>query len=215
MAEEFQSPAAMNVKALSEAGGALYAGTLGDGLFRLRGSTWEKVGKDALPGAFITCLSADEKGNRLFIGTMEMGPFVLDMGTDRITRLAAEGLSRANITTIKRDEYGTVWIGTYGDGLYALRPGASGIEKFSKESGEIADDWILTAAETPKAVYFGTFGGGVSMFFKEDDSWRRLGIADGLPSLDVTSIASVGPYVFFGTLGAGVVKYLEGESIRP
>ncbi len=215
MEDEFGPPSARNVKALCTAGGALYAGTLGDGLFRLRGSTWERVGSDAIPGPFITCLFPDEKGARLYIGTMEMGPFVLDMGTDRITRLGSPDLSSLNVTTILRDEYGTVWIGTYGGGLYAQGPGAGGLRHFGMEGGQIADDWILSAAETPRALYFGTFGGGVCVWSKEDESWSALGIADGLPSLDITSIASLGPYVFFGTLGGGVVRYLEGAALRP
>ena len=112
-----------------------------------------------------------------------------------------------------------MWIATYGDGLYLWLPDAGTIRHFSKSTGELGDDWVLAVCETDNAVYFGSFGGGVSVFRKaaslkaapagESSRWRRIGIPDGLGSLDVSAIACRAPYVFFGTLGAGVSVYDE------
>ncbi len=71
------------------------------------------------------------------------------------------------------------------------------------------DDWILSSCETDRALYFGSFGGGVSVRSKADGSWRRIGIHDGLSSLDVPAIAWRPPSLFFGTLGGGVSVYDE------
>ena len=65
------------------------------------------------------------------------------------------------------------------------------------------------ACETDRGIYFGSFGGGVSVFLKGAGSWRRFGISDGLASADVAAIAWRAPYVFFGTLGGGVSVYNE------
>jgi hypothetical protein len=108
-----------------------------------------------------------------------------------------------------RSRDGRIWIGTYGEGLWAWTPDANGLQRYTGAGPEIADDWILSSCETDRALYFGSFGGGVSVLSKPDGSWRHLGIHDGLASLDVPAIAWRPPSVFFGTLGGGVSVYDE------
>ena len=60
----------------------------------------------------------------------------------------------------------------------------------------------------------GSFGGGVSVYLKSSGVWQRIGIADGLASIDVPAIAWRAPFVFFGTLGAGVSVYEEGADVE-
>jgi tetratricopeptide (TPR) repeat protein len=209
--EEFSSPEALKVQALSYCGEDLYAGTLGSGLFRLRGGAWERVDLHGLPGNFITSLHAEPGNRRLFIGTMTMGLFIYDLSAGRISCLWDEHpeYDGANVTSILQDKSGRTWIGTYGDGLYMLPRDGGKVRHFTRAGGEIADDWVLSACETPMGIYFGSFGGGVSVLDR-GGGWRRIGLAEGLPSLDITAIAAGGPYLFFGTLGAGVCRYFEG-----
>jgi hypothetical protein len=211
IAEEFQSPEAMKVQSLAVCADELYAGTLGNGLFRLKGGAWEPVDSGGLPGSFITCLYAEPGGKRLLIGTMTMGLLVYERATGRLHGLWEEHpeLGGANVTSILRDTDGRTWIGTYGDGLYMLPPDGGKLRHFTRAGGEIADDWVLSACQTAKGIYFGTFGGGVSVL-DPSGKWGRIGIREGLPSMDITAIAAVGSYLFFGTLGAGVCRYLEG-----
>ena len=68
---------------------------------------------------------------------------------------------------------------------------------------------MLASCRVADGVWFGTFGAGAS-FVGDDGRWRRLGVADGLPSLDVSAIAWRPPFLFLGTLGAGVCAYWEG-----
>ena len=119
------------------------------------------------------------------------------------------GFTASNVTTLLDDGQGSVWIGTYGDGLYRWSPQKADLRHFSKASGEIGDDWILASCMTSRSLYFGSFGGGVSAFLQKSGTWRRYGIADGLASLDVAAIAWRSPCVYFGTLGAGVSVYDE------
>ena len=117
-----------------------------------------------------------------------------------------------NITTILPARDGTIWVGTYGEGLAAWKPEAREVHQYTRESGpQVADNWILSSCETDRALYFGSFGGGVSILSKADGSWRRVGIRDGLASMDVPAIAWKAPRVFFGTLGGGVSVYDEDE----
>jgi ligand-binding sensor domain-containing protein len=207
----FQSPAPRKVQVVRQAAGSLYVGTLGDGLFRRGNTGWDQVSDGDLPGRFITCIAADQGSPRLYIGTMNLGLVIYDPQTGAMSTLAetVPAFTSENIGTILPDSEGRVWIGTYGDGLSVWSPGKGTLRHFTKATQEISDDWVLASCETDHALYFGSFGGGVSVYLKETDSWKRLGIRDGLASLDVAAIAWRRPYVFFGTLGAGVSVYDE------
>jgi hypothetical protein len=200
-----------NVQVIRELAGTLYAGTLGDGLFRLGGAGWEQVSDGDLPGRFITSIALDAAGTRLLIGTMNVGLVILDLHTGSMRALSeiVPEFQSGNVTCVMPDSAGRVWIGTYGDGLALWEPGGGTLRRFSKASGEIGDDWILASCETDRGLYFGSFGGGVSVFDKEAGTWRRFGISDGLASGDVAAIAWRAPYLFFGTLGGGVSVYDE------
>jgi hypothetical protein len=200
---------------VSRAAGDLYAGTLGDGLFRLRGEEWEQVADGDLPGRFVSCLAEGPGGATLLVGTVNLGLIVVDRatGTMRGLEQLAPGFSARNITSVLADRQGRVWIGTYGEGLFLWTPSDNSLARFSRSTGEIGDDWVLAICETPRALYFGTFGAGVSVYQTARGAWGRFGIADGLASLDVTSIAFRPPYVFFGTLGAGVSVYEEAADV--
>jgi hypothetical protein len=202
-----------NVQVVREIAGTLYAGTLGDGLFRLGGSGWEQVSDGDLPGRFITCMALDGGGSRLLIGTMNLGLVVLDLVTGSMQTLSEiiPDFASENITSVLADSAGRVWIGTYGDGLTLWVADKGTLRRFSRASGEIGDDWILASCETDRGVYFGSFGGGVSVFVKGSERWKRFGISDGLASADVVAIAWRAPFLFFGTLGGGVSMYDEAE----
>jgi hypothetical protein len=207
----FQAPDARNVQVVREAGGMLYAGTLGDGLFRLGNSGWEQVADGDLPGRFVTSLALDSGGSKLLIGTMNLGLVILDLARGSMQTLSEimPDFTSDNVTTVLPDSSGRVWIGTYGDGLALWIPGTGTLRRYSKASGEISDDWVLAACETDRGVYFGSFGGGVSVIAKGSGRWKRFGISDGLASGDVAAIAWRSPYLFFGTLGGGVSVYDE------
>jgi len=204
---ELLEPTPAKVQALESMGDDLYAGTLGDGLVRLREGVWETGAAGGYPGRFVNCLAAD--GERLLIGTMDLGLLVLDTASGSFTSLAERhpAFTARNVTTVLADR-GRVWIGTYGEGLWLWEGDA--IRRYGKDTGELGDDWVLASCRVADGVWFGTFGGGAS-FAGDDGRWRRLGAADGLPSLDVSALAWRPPFLFLGTLGAGVCAYWEGS----
>jgi tetratricopeptide (TPR) repeat protein len=192
------------VEALCSVEGTLYVGTLGEGLWRSRGDDWEKISRGVLPGQFVNSLAVRE--DHLLIGTLNLGLVLLSLKTGRIFSFDSINpkLPARNVITLLPEDEDTLWIGTYGEGLYRWKRGENRIEHFSKASGEIADDWILCAVKAASGLYFGTFGGGVSRFVSERDRWERIGLRQGLSSLDISSVTYAAPYLFFGTLGAGL-----------
>ncbi len=208
---EFAGSDPRNVPAVRMTGAGLFAGTLGDGLFRRGEQGWAPVSDGSLPGKFVTSLAEDPTRRLLLIGTMNMGLVIMDMTNGAMSALSeiAPGFTAQNVTTVLRATDGTVWIGTYGDGIWSWTPGGAKVSHYGSATGETADDWVLSSCETDHALYFGTFGGGVAVRGKTSGAWRRIGIRDGLAALDVPAIAWRPPYVFFGTLGAGVSRYDE------
>jgi tetratricopeptide (TPR) repeat protein len=192
------------VEALCAVQGTLYVGTLGRGLWRSRGEDWEKVGWGGLPGEFVNCLEARE--DHLLIGTLNLGLVIMSLKTGRIFSFDSinSNLRARNVITLLPEDEDTLWIGTYGEGLYRWKRRDNRMEHFSKASGQIADDWVLCAVRADSGLYFGTFGGGVARFLPGRGLWERIGLGQGLSALDISTVTYAAPHLFFGTLGSGI-----------
>lgn len=202
------------VAALAEVGGVVYAGTLGQGLWRRDASGWRAVGHGSLPGQFINALLV--VGDTLWIGTIDLGLVSLDLqsgalrGFDEIN----EALGPQNVTALAAQNDATLWIGTFGAGLYRWEAGPNRVTHFSAATGQLPDDWILAAAVGDTGIYFGTFGGGGARYDPRRGAWTTISLAQGLPSLNVAVVAAARGHVYFGTLGAGVAILSEARSVH-
>lgn len=202
------------VAALAEVGGVVYAGTLGQGLWRRDASGWRAVGHGSLPGQFINALLV--AGDTLWIGTIDLGLVSLDLqsgalrGFDEIN----EALGPQNVTALAAQNDATLWIGTFGAGLYRWEAGPNRVTHFSAATGQLPDDWILAAAVGDTGIYFGTFGGGGARYDPRRGAWTTISLAQGLPSLNVAVVAAARGHVYFGTLGAGVAILSEARSVH-
>jgi ligand-binding sensor domain-containing protein len=196
------------VEALCAVGETLYVGTLGNGLWRSQGENWEKINRSGLPGQFVNCLEALD--DHLLIGTLTLGLAILDLKSEKLFSFDSvnPNLQARNVITLLGEDENTLWIGTYGEGLYRWNRKENTVERFSKASGEIADDWVLCAVRTDSGLYFGTFGGGVSRFLPGSvpgqDRWEKIGLRQGLSALDISSAAYSAPRLYFGTLGSAI-----------
>jgi len=197
------------ISVIKNIGDEVYAGTLGNGLWKYGKNSWKRVGDEKIPGNYILCL--EEVGNELYLGTMTQGICILDRnrGTFKNLDQVVPEFTPRNITMLLADNAGRLWIGTYGSGLVLWDKRTSALAYYSKKSGEIGDDWVLCGISSAQGIYFGTFGGGAAFFAFKDESWHTLGIAEGLTSRDVAALACSGPVVYFGTLGAGIAVYRE------
>ena len=82
---------------------------------------------------------------------MNIGLVILDRANGQMSTLSeiAPDFTSENITTILPARDGTIWIGTYGEGLWAWTPEKNSLHRYSK-GAEIADDWILSGCETDR-----------------------------------------------------------------
>ncbi len=103
-----------NVSALLvDAGGALWVGTYGGGLARLREGGWSAwTQKDGLGGDFVVSLFEDH-AHALWIGTRS-GGITRRRGDEMATFSARDGLANDTVTAIAEQGDGSLWIGTDG-----------------------------------------------------------------------------------------------------
>ena len=202
------------VVAIVDAGGVEYAGTLGQGLWRHDASGWSRVGHQSLPGLFINALQVVDQ--TLWIGTIDLGLVSLDLrsGTLRSFDEVNPALGPQNVTAIVAEDDATLWIGTFGDGLYRWEADRNRITHFSAGTGQIPDDWILAAAVGDAGLYFGTFGGGAVRHDPQRETWTAISLEQGLTSLNVAVVAAARGRIYFGTLGAGVAILSEARSLH-
>ena len=201
------------VVALADADGAVFAGTLGQGLWRHDASGWSRVGHGSLPGSFINTLLVVDR--TLWIGTLDLGLVSLDLrsGTLRSFDEVNAALGPQNVTAIVAEDDATLWIGTFGAGLYRWEADTNRITHFSAATGQIPDDWILAAAAGDAGLYFGTFGGGAVRHDPHRETWTAISLEQGLTSLNVAVVAAARGRIYFGTLGAGVAILSEARSV--
>ncbi|HSY91889.1 MAG TPA: hypothetical protein VK812_10990 [Candidatus Binatus sp.] len=147
-------------------------------------------------------------GDELMAGTLG-GLSLLNKGdvTANFTT-ATSNLKHNWITAVVR--VGPEWmVGTYGAGILGLD--ASGrFHSYEVGSGqfEVNPNAMLV---TPSYVLAGTLGEGLYLYDRQSGRW--LVIHDGLPSLNVTALASVNGYIYVGT-DNGLVRIPE-QKLHP
>ncbi len=203
------------VEAIETIAGKIYVGTLGRGLWvlDLNSSNYGKWRRIKKGGAlkFINCLARYR--SYLIIGSMDKGVFFFNVKSGRLINLAdlCADFTPVNITTFLIENENSLWIGTYGKGLYNWNPKSNLLKIFTKENGFLSDDWVLDSGKGRRFLYFGTFGGGVVAFDMLKRVFKVFTLESGLDSMDVSSVAVSRGVVAFGTLGMGISFYF-GET---
>ena len=133
----------------------------------------------------------------LAIGTLSMGVVLFDPAAGRLSSLdrLCPGLEARNITLLLADEPGRLWIGTYGEGLYLWEPGPQPPRALQPGNRRSAGRLGALRRRSPRSgTCFGTFGGGLAFLDGARGAWKRFGLADGLPALDISALARRSPY---------------------
>lgn len=203
--------------------GALWVGTYGDGLARLKhGGPWFRVTtKNGLPSDFITSL---------VLGTSIGGGSSLWAGTDggglvRISHNNIETISTRNglpcnavyslLETDPSDAPAMLWVGTRNGGLAQFIEGSWRHLVPGGDTHQVAPVTALLetrASGGPKEFWLGTDGDGLYRF--SEGNWTRF--TDQLPSQTVQCLgkgrtADNRPVLWVGTRNGGLLRYLQGQ----
>ena len=144
--------------------------------FSSKGKPWEN-------SACVTSICEDPEADRLWVATEGAGLFCQEgRKAPRNYNRDNSNLTNNAIMAVTRDRRGTLWIGTFLDGLFAMDPGGT-IRKF-KSQAQVGSIRIRTLAYDPSRdrLYVGTHGAGlaivdplreevVGQVVSDDDMW--------------------------------------------
>lgn len=201
--------------------GVLWVGTMNGGLNKLidRGygkERFEHFSLDSLGGGPINTVDIiheDPSGN-LWLGC-SAGLCLFDRKAGKFLLYVADTSNRdslhmTNINAIASDPDGTIWFGTWADGLFKVVPpfkklgpyisGKTYSYRYQSDLSNELGDWEILSVHAPRQpgkdiLWVGTAGGGLFRLQKEDkgngnyqEHFKRYSFEDGLPETIVNGI---------------------------
>jgi signal transduction histidine kinase/streptogramin lyase len=169
---------------LADARGQVWAGTSGQGLFRLENGNFVPVPPAVPVGQKIFCLAPARDG-KVFAGG-ENGLASFD-GQRWNYFSVNNGLGGSAVRAVAEDANGTVWIGTESDGLFTLRDG-----KIAADASAPVKDVSVLLAGADGALWAGSFAHGLARRSPAGE-WKTFShAANGLANDDIGSLVEDG-----------------------
>lgn len=200
--DRWQSCPVLSVLAAPD--GALWAGTEGAGLYRLRNGEWTNYySAHGIRNAYVWSLSADSDG-KIWAGTWGGGLFVQKEDSFKFAAGLENFLTPMPALLFVRDE---LLIGTTA-GAWRYKNGE--VEPFAEPVGASFGDVRAIALEKSGALWFGTAGNGLVRW--QNGGIRRFKKADGLSSdfIECLHFADDGA-LWIGTFGGGLNRFKNGK----
>ncbi|MEY2428084.1 MAG: hypothetical protein QOJ40_969 [Verrucomicrobiota bacterium] len=164
--------------------GNLWLGISGGGLTQLQPQSFVLLKNgQGLPAGAVTCLTLDS-GGRVCVG-LESGGLFAKTG-DRFERLPddARSLAQDVPSSLCAGSDGSLWVGTFGTGLYRLKGGRTA--QCTTANG-LSDDCVLAVcADAEGTVWAGTQAGMLHQF--ANGGQARFTTKEGLPGAPITAL---------------------------
>ncbi len=185
--------------------GAIWAGTEGAGVYRLRGEEWTHFGTSAgLSNLFVWTVMEDSR-RQLWAGTWGGGLFRLE-GDKFVRQFELAELSEP-ITALHESPPGTLWIGT-GGGL--MRYASNKLERFAGLGQAAAGAVRAIESGSDREIWLGTQGSGLGRI--QAGKFKSYGRTEGLISDSVLSLhCDPEGVLWIGTPEQGVVRFQDGR----
>jgi ligand-binding sensor domain-containing protein/signal transduction histidine kinase len=189
--------------------GTIWIGTTGGGLIELRPRIVDLHSDGELRGKDILTVVEDQ-GKRLWVGTFSDGVFYSDFETDHYKRFhpLSGPFNKFNIWSLCSARDGTLWVGTWGGGLFKVKDGQ--VAQFTSRNG-LSDDSIMSLYEDQDGIlWIGTYLDGLDRF--DGKSFTTYGPKEGLTGKFLTSILrGRDGTLWVGSNGEGVFRMVQGR----
>lgn len=161
--------------------GNVWIATYGGGLSRYDGKKLKTYNvSDGLIDNKVYSLTTDHNG-RIWIGT-RWGLSIYDHG--RWTNYDEKGLPIRQVRSLLEDRDGSMWLGSYGEGLMHFKNDGS-FDAWTEDEG-LPDNIIMNMAQdSAGAIWLATYG-GVSRY--SNGTFKTYTVADGLPNNGVMDL---------------------------
>jgi len=210
-----------NVHAIHDDGyGNVWVGTFLGGLHKFDFKKQQTVIYTNRPGDS-TSLSNDnvyavyrDSRGTLWIGTQN-GVNIYDYQKGNFSHFRPEVFRGQFIYDITEDHSGHIWFCTRFDGIYRYNPSSGTIYHYSAggHHAVLTSNQIISLYKDSKQhIWFGTLGGGVSIYDITKDSFRSFTTADGLPDNNVYGIIEDGAGFVWLSTNRGLSKYDPGTN---
>lgn len=192
---------------LEDEQGALWVGTMSDGLKRMTGRSMRGLSsKDGFPDDFIHSFFEDRDGN-LWVGTDTAG--LVELKEAAVGNIARNnGLPENTVHAVLEDDEGSLWVGTRNSGLCRMRNDRV-VEIIDKKSGLSSNRTRVLFKDNAGGLWIGTEGNGVNILRK--GKITLLTTEDGLPSDYVTAVLQDRAGTLWIGTESGIVRFSGGR----
>jgi ligand-binding sensor domain-containing protein/serine phosphatase RsbU (regulator of sigma subunit) len=192
----------------------IYAGTVGDGLFRININTSEVTNfntNDGLPNQSINTIFRDSKG-AVWMGTYDGGlvklsDFAVDKKLPIIEKFKNEGkpnqLASNIVLGINEDKAGNIWVAT-SNGLSKLRADQKSFYNFYEKDG-LYNTYLYSILKDSVDNFWMSSNGGLIRFDpnvpEKDITFKNYGVKDGLQNKEYNmgaAFSGKSGYLYFG-----------------